>query len=221
MMHIQSPTSFTMKDGAEIPIGTFYCIGRNYSAHAKEMGASVPDTPLVFLKPSTAYIPFENSVLTCPSFSKEMHHEVEIAIVIGHDLPIGLQSGFEEYIAGYGIALDLTLRDIQKIAKEKGEPWAISKGFAGSAPVSTILPCSTYPHFIFSLSINGELRQRGDTDNMERTFEELIAFCHSIFHLKAGDCILSGTPEGVGPLFSGDIIVADFDDILTLQCTIA
>ena len=85
MMHIQSPTSFTMKDGAEIPIGTFYCIGRNYSAHAKEMGASVPDTPLVFLKPSTAYIPFENAVLTCPSFSKEMHHEVEIAIVIGHD----------------------------------------------------------------------------------------------------------------------------------------
>lgn len=221
MINIQNPTAFTVKDGAEIPIGTFYGIGRNYSAHAKEMGASVPNTPLVFLKPSTAYIPFENAVLICPSFSKEMHHEIEIAIVISRDIPIGLQSGFEEYIAGYGIALDVTLRDIQKIAKEKGEPWAISKGFAGSAPVSTILPFSTYPHFIFSLSINGELRQKGDTDNMERTFEELIAFCHSIFHLKAGDCILTGTPEGVGPLSPGDIITAEFDEYLTLQCTIA
>jgi 2-keto-4-pentenoate hydratase/2-oxohepta-3-ene-1,7-dioic acid hydratase in catechol pathway len=221
MMSIQRPRTFTMNDGVEIPIGTFYCIGRNYSAHAKEMGASVPDKPLVFLKPSTAYIPFENAVLTCPAFSKEMHHEVEIAIVIGRDIPIGLQSGFEEYIAGYGIALDLTLRDIQKIAKEKGEPWAISKGFAGSAPVSTILPFSTYPHFTFSLSINGEIRQKGDTNEMERTFEQLLAFCHSIFHLKAGDCILTGTPEGVGPLHSGDIIIAQIDDSLKLQCTIA
>ena len=113
------------------------------------------------------------------------------------------------------------MRDIQKIAKEKGEPWAISKGFAGSAPVSTILPFSTYPHFTFSLSINGEIRQKGDTNDMERTFEQLLAFCHSIFHLKAGDCILTGTPEGVGPLYPGDIIIAQIDDSLKMQCTIA
>jgi 2-keto-4-pentenoate hydratase/2-oxohepta-3-ene-1,7-dioic acid hydratase in catechol pathway len=221
MMNQHRHAFFTMNDGTEIPIGTFYCIGRNYSAHAKEMGASVPDKPLVFLKPATAYIPFEHAVLTCPSFSKEMHHEIEIAIVIGRDIPIGKQSDFEQYIAGYGIALDLTLRDIQKIAKEKGEPWAISKGFAGSAPVSTITPFSTYPHFQFSLTINGEIRQRGDTSNMERSFEELIAFCHSIFHLKAGDCILTGTPEGVGQLYPGDKIIAEIDDILTTQCSIA
>jgi len=221
MMNLSNHEYFNVNDGRQISVGTFYCIGRNYSSHAREMGASVPDKPLVFLKPRTAYIPFENATLTCPSFSNEMHHEVEIAIVIGDDIPLGVQNGFEKYIAGYGIALDLTLRDIQSIAKQKGEPWAISKGFAGSAPVSTIFPMESYPHCTFSLNINGELRQKGDTTMMERSFEELIAYCHSIFHLKAGDCILTGTPEGVGPLYSGDVITAEIQDVLTTQCTIA
>lgn len=212
---------FTMIDGTTIPIGTFYCIGRNYSAHAREMGAGVPDKPLVFLKPRTAYVPFENAILSCPPFSQEMHHEVEIAIVIGEDIPIDMESGFESYIAGYGIALDLTLRDIQSIAKQKGEPWAISKGFAGSAPISTIFPMDSYPHFTFSLSINGELRQKGDTNLMERSFQELIAYCHSIFQLKKGDCLLTGTPEGVGQLYSGDKVIATIDGYVSTQCTIA
>jgi 2-keto-4-pentenoate hydratase/2-oxohepta-3-ene-1,7-dioic acid hydratase in catechol pathway len=220
-MMMQNSYMFSLNDGRQIPIGTFYCIGRNYSAHAREMGATVPDSPLVFLKPRTAYLPFDNAVLRCPIMSKEMHHEVEIAIVIGEDIPLDIDSGFEQYIAGYGIALDLTLRDIQSIAKQKGEPWAISKGFAGSAPVSTILPFTTYPHFTFSLSINGEKRQRGDTSHMERTFEELIRYCHGIFHLKAGDCILTGTPEGVGQLYPGDSIIAEIDGHLTTHCTIA
>ena len=221
MMKLVNEQHFTMIDGTSIPIGTFYCIGRNYSAHAREMGASVPDTPLVFLKPRTAYIPFENAILTCPSFSKEMHHEAEIAIVIGEDIPVDLQNGFEKYIAGYGIALDLTLRDIQSIAKQKGEPWAISKGFAGSAPVSRIFPVEGYPHFTFSLSINGEVVQKGDTNLMERSFEQLIAFCHSIFQLKKGDCLLTGTPEGVGQLYAGDTLHAEIDGYLSAQCTIA
>jgi len=221
MMNMSGDEYFKVNDGSHIAVGTFYCIGRNYSAHAREMGASVPDKPLVFIKPSTAYVPFEHAILHRPAFSHEMHHEVEIAIVIGRDIPIGMQHGFEEYIAGYGIALDLTLRDIQKRAKERGEPWAISKGFAGSAPVSTIIPMSAYPDCSFSLSINGDLRQKGNTRNMERSFEELIAYCHAIFHLKAGDCLLTGTPEGVGPLYSGDVIIATIEDVLTTQCTIA
>ena len=220
-MKYSTEFQFTLVDGNTIPIGTFYCIGRNYSAHAREMGASVPDKPLVFLKPRTAYIPFENAVLSCPPFSQEMHHEVEIAIVIGEDIPIGLESGFESFIAGYGIALDLTLRDIQSIAKQKGEPWAISKGFSGSAPVSRIFPIEGYPHFTFSLTINGELRQRGDTSMMERSFEELIAYCHSIFQLKKGDCLLTGTPEGVGQLYPGDTVHAEIEGYMSAQCTIA
>lgn len=221
MMKHSPELEFAMIDGRTIPIGTFYCIGRNYSAHAREMGASVPDKPLVFLKPRTAYVPFENATLTCPSFSNEMHHEAEIAIVIGEDIPIDLQAGFEKYIAGYGIALDLTLRDIQSIAKQKGEPWAISKGFAGSAPVSTIFPMETYPHFTFLLTVNGELRQNGDTSMMERSFEELIAYCHSIFQLKKGDCLLTGTPEGVGQLYPGDTVHAEIVGYMSAQCTIA
>ena len=221
MMKHNDSLMFTMTDGTSIPIGTFYCIGRNYSAHAREMGASVPEKPLVFLKPRTAYVPFENATLKCPSFSNEMHHEVEIAIVISQDIPHDMQSGFEQYIAGYGIALDLTLRDIQSVAKQRGEPWAISKGFAGSAPVSAIVPMEAYPHFTFSLTINGELRQKGDTNMMERSFEELIAYCHSIFQLKRGDCLLTGTPEGVGQLYPGDKVLAEIDGLLSTHCIIA
>ncbi|MGA1435209.1 MAG: fumarylacetoacetate hydrolase family protein, partial [Candidatus Kapaibacteriota bacterium] len=116
MKEHQRSSTFNLNDDVSIPVGTFYCIGRNYAAHAREMGAEVPSSPLVFLKPPSAYLPFENAVLHRPDFSEEMHHEVEIAIVIGKDIPLDCTSGFQEYIAGYGIALDLTLRDIQKKA---------------------------------------------------------------------------------------------------------
>ena len=213
--------AFTLNDGNTIPVGTFYCIGRNYAAHAREMGAELPTSPLVFLKPPSAYLPFEHAVLRRPEYSQEMHHEVEIAIVIGKDIPLDCTSGFEQYIAGYGIALDLTLRDIQKKAKEKGEPWALSKGFRHSAPVSKLIPFESYPHLTFSLSINGEVRQSGDTLLMERDFESLIAYCHSVFALRAGDCILTGTPEGVGPLLSGDQVTVTIDEHLIIHCAVA
>ena len=217
----ENQRTFCVRDGCYIPVGTFYCIGRNYAAHAREMGAELPASPLVFLKPPSAYLPFENAILHRPLFSQEMHHEVEIAIVIGKDIPLDCTSGFQEYIAGYGIALDLTLRDIQKKAKERGEPWALSKGFRHSAPVSKLISFESYPHLTFSLTINGELRQSGDTLMMERDFESLIAYCHSVFSLKAGDCILTGTPEGVGPLHSGDEIVASIGNLLSVHCTMA
>lgn len=217
----QSIRDFTFANGSTIPVGTFYCIGRNYSAHAKEMGAEVPTSPLVFLKPPSAYLPFDGALLHCPDYSHEMHHEVEIALVIGEDIPMGMQTGFASYVAGYGIALDLTLRDVQSRAKSKGEPWAVSKGFAGSAPVSVLFPSTEFPHLTFSLSVNGEIRQKGDTAMMERDFDALIGYCHSIFSLRKGDCILTGTPEGVGQLYSGDILVATIDGQLSSRCTIA
>ena len=220
MTHYVYP-SFINSEGYEIAVGTFYCIGRNYAAHAREMGAEVPTSPLVFLKPPAAFIPFENAILHRPDFSTEMHHEVEIAVVIGKDIPLDCTTGFESYIAGYGIALDLTLRDIQQKAKDQGGPWALSKGFRYSAPVSTIVPFETYPQLSFSLSVNGEVRQKGNTAMMERTFESLIAYCHSVFSLREGDCILTGTPEGVGPLYAGDKITATIDGYLSTHCTIA
>lgn len=220
MIHNSHP-SFIDSAGHHITVGTFYCIGRNYAAHAREMGAEVPTSPLVFLKPPAAYIPFENAVLHRPAFSKEMHHEVEIAVIIGKDIPNNCTKGFEDYIAGYAIALDLTLRDVQQKAKEQGGPWALSKGFRHSAPVSNIIPFETYPQLSFSLSVNGEVRQKGNTNMMERSFESLIAYCHSVFSLRAGDCILTGTPEGVGPLYEGDHITATIDGFLSTHCTIA
>ncbi|MBM4174380.1 MAG: fumarylacetoacetate hydrolase family protein [Ignavibacteria bacterium] len=219
-MHQEYP-SFIDSDGHAIAVGTFYCIGRNYAAHAREMGAEVPKSPLVFLKPPAAFVPFDNAVLHRPGFSSEMHHEVEIAIVIGKDIPLDRNTGFESYIAGYGIALDLTLRDVQQKAKEQGGPWALSKGFRHSAPVSKLLSFDAYPQLTFSLSINGEMRQKGDTNLMERPFESLIAYCHSVFSLREGDCILTGTPEGVGPLYTGDVLTATIDGYLSTHCSIA
>ncbi|MBM4150354.1 MAG: fumarylacetoacetate hydrolase family protein [Ignavibacteria bacterium] len=219
-MHQEYP-SFIDSDGHAIAVGTFYCIGRNYAAHACEMGAEVPKSPLVFLKPPAAFVPFDNAVLHRPDFSSEMHHEVEIAIVIGKDIPFDRNTGFESYIAGYGIALDLTLRDVQQKAKEQGGPWALSKGFRHSAPVSKLLSFDTYPHLTFFLSVNGEIRQKGDTNLMERPFESLIAYCHSVFSLREGDCILTGTPEGVGPLNAGDVLTATIDGYLSTHCSIA
>lgn len=220
MIQQEYPT-FIDSVGHEIAVGTFYCIGRNYAAHAREMGAEVPKSPLVFLKPPAAFIPFENAVLHRPDFSSEMHHEVEIAVVIGNDIPLHCTTDFEPYIAGYGIALDLTLRDVQQKAKEQGGPWALSKGFRHSAPVSKLVSFDTYPHLTFSLSVNGEVRQKGDTALMERSFESLIAYCHSVFSLREGDCILTGTPEGVGPLYAGDTLTATIDGYLSTHCTIA
>ena len=215
---------FICSNGNGIAVGTFYCIGRNYSAHAKEMGAEIPAKPLVFIKPPSAFMQMENCAISRPSYSNELHHEIEIAIVIGEDIPEHQSTNFSRFITGYGLALDLTLRDVQSLAKQKGEPWAISKSFKHSAPVSTIIVNelwkNEYPSFTFSLDINGERKQSGNTDFMERSFEQLIAYCHSIFSLRRGDCILTGTPEGVGPLQAGDQLTCSIDALKTVHCSV-
>jgi len=196
MIHQRNAWTFT--DGRSMPMGTMYCIGRNYAAHAKEMNAEVSEKPLVFLKPPTAYLP-NGGVVAIPSWSHNIHHEVEMVVVVG-----------AEGVAGIGVGLDLTARDVQSIAKQRGEPWAVAKGFRGSAPVSEIVHMSaagTGPWNI-DLTINGELRQQSSTSHMERSIEELIAYVDDVFGLQEGDCIFTGTPEGVARCVEGDVAVA-------------
>lgn len=197
---------YTFTDGSELPIQTMYCIGRNYAAHAKEMNAVVEEQPLIFLKPSTAYCP-NNSTISIPSISNEMHFEGELVVVIGkHGFDISMDE-VDKYIAGIGVGFDLTLRDIQSIAKTKGHPWAVAKGFRHSAPISEIIPYSSIMNLEqleFSVHCNGIQRQYGITSQMERSVKELIVFVSSIFELQQGDCIFTGTPEGVGAVSKGD-----------------
>ena len=213
---------YTFNDGMELPIGTIYCIGKNYAAHAREMGGEVPDSAVVFIKPPASYLP-DGGVIRIPSFSQLVHHEVEMVVVIGKDCVSVARENAHRYIAGYGVGLDMTLRDVQTEAKKKGEPWAIAKGFATSAPISTIISAASYegiPDFDLSLTVNGEVRQSGNTNMMERPVDMLVEYLSSVFTLRCGDCIFTGTPEGVGAVYSGDVLRAQLGDIASLEVSV-
>lgn len=203
-------------------IGTMYCIGRNYAAHAKEMGARVPaERPLIFIKPPTAYTPNEGTV-TIPSFSTNMHHEVELVVIIGKDgNNISIENA-SEYIAGYAVGVDLTLRDVQTMAKQKGEPWSIAKSFRGSAPISVVIPANEIDagNADLRLFVNGELKQQGNTSAMERTVEQLVSIVSDIFGLRKGDCIFTGTPEGVAQIPNGATVRAELNTICVVEFTV-
>ena len=198
---------WTFTDGRTLAIGTMYCIGRNYAAHAAEMGAVVPDAPIVFLKPPSAYAA-NGATVVLPAFSSNVHHEVELVVVMGPG----------RTIAGYAVGLDLTARDVQAKAKERGEPWATAKSWVGSAPVSPVVPAEQAGQgpFTLSLDVQGIRTQHGSTAAMERSVAVLIDYLDEVFRLQEGDCIFTGTPEGVAALHAGDTAVAWLDDLVSL-----
>lgn len=213
---------YTFSDGTQLPIGTMYCIGKNYAAHAREMGGDVPASPVVFLKPPAAYVP-NGGAVRIPSFSQLVHHEVELVVVIGKDCANVSRAEVADYIAGYGVGLDMTLRDVQSEAKKKGEPWAVAKGFVTSAPISTIVPASQFagiPIFDIALTVNSEQRQVGSSAAMERSVDMLISYLSEVFTLRRGDCIFTGTPEGVGAVTRGDTLHAELSGIIALDVSV-
>jgi 2-keto-4-pentenoate hydratase/2-oxohepta-3-ene-1,7-dioic acid hydratase in catechol pathway len=212
-------------DGRSLKVGTMYGIGQNYSKHAKEMGSTLPrGEKIIFIKPSSSYVP-DGGKIILPKFSSEVHHEVELVVVIGKECVDVSKEEAGDYIAGFGIGIDATLRDLQKQAKEKGLPWAISKGFRTSAPISKIVPISQFERnkkdFEFQLKINGETRQVGNTTEMIYSVEELIEFLSQIFVLEPGDIIFTGTPEGVGKLNNGDKLEAELFGYAKLTVEVA
>jgi 2-keto-4-pentenoate hydratase/2-oxohepta-3-ene-1,7-dioic acid hydratase in catechol pathway len=211
--------------GADIDVGTLYCIGRNYAAHAAEMGSAVPDEPLVFIKPPTSYRP-SGSTIHLPAWTSNVHHEVEVVVVIGDDLDAISANDALSAVAGVGIGLDLTARDVQAEAKKRGEPWSRSKGWKGAAPVSGLVPGAEClvpgaDPLTFDLLVNGDVRQQGSTALMERSIASLICFVADVFGLRRGDAIFTGTPEGVAALHSGDHVEARLHDLATLTVNIA
>ncbi|MEM6159098.1 fumarylacetoacetate hydrolase family protein [Erwinia sp. P6884] len=191
----------------DYPVSKVVCVGSNYAKHIREMGSATPTEPVLFIKPETAICDIRQPI-SIPKDLGAVHHEVELAILIGATLKQASEEHVAQAIAGYGVALDLTLRDVQAGCKKAGQPWEKAKAFDGSCPLSGFIPLSELgadPQDIeLKLEVNGELRQQGSTQDMIHKILPLIAYMSHFFTLRAGDVILTGTPEGVGPMHSGD-----------------
>ncbi|MGM0546774.1 MAG: fumarylacetoacetate hydrolase family protein [Bacteroidota bacterium] len=200
-----------------------FCIGRNYVEHAEELNNEVPDQPLVFLKPTSSII-FDGDQIQLPKQSKNVHHEVELAVAIGKKGKNIPAKQALDHVGGYGIGIDVTARDIQQQAKEKGHPWSVAKGFDTFAPFSTFLPkeqVANPQNLDLKISVNGEVRQSDNTRLMIFPVAELIHYLSTIFTLQPGDIILTGTPKGVSAIKKGDRIHASLnDDITTISVTV-
>ena len=199
-----------LKPGQNYSVGKIVCVGQNYAAHIKEMNSKKTGDPVLFLKPSTALIT-EGTQIHLPSFSQEVHHEVELALLVGKKAKNVSPDQWSGYIAGAGIALDLTLRDLQRQAKDRGLPWSVSKGFDGACPISSFVPIKEVPdiqNLDILLTVNGEIRQKGNTTDMIWNVAELIAYITTVFTLLPGDLVLTGTPAGVSKIEHGDVLDA-------------
>jgi len=198
-----------------------FCIGRNYSDHAKEMNSSVPERPMVFMKPPTALL-INDSPLYYPAFTKNLHYEIEVVLRIcknGRHVDKKFVSNYYEEL---GLGIDFTARDLQAACKEKGHPWEIAKGFDGSACVSKFIPRDKYDasKLSFSLSKNGEIVQTGNTKDLIFDYDTLIIYISKFFRLQIGDLIYTGTPAGVGPVEIGDVLVGHIEGEKILECEI-
>lgn len=199
----------------DLEIRKIFCLGRNYAEHAKEMNASPPKQPVIFLKPATAVITGGEEIIL-PGISGNMHHEIELVVAIGKggkNIPAGRAY---DHVAGYAVGLDMTLRDLQADAKAQGLPWTLAKGFDTSAPLSDITPLSDIPdpHDLSMICrVNGEVRQNGDTGKMIFSVPQIIEFISKFFTLERGDLIFTGTPEGVSKVVPGDLIEAEISGI--------
>ncbi|GAB1598720.1 acylpyruvase FAHD1, mitochondrial-like [Argonauta hians] len=193
-------------------------IGRNYREHAIELGNVVPTKPVVFLKPPSSII-VEGQKIQIPDDCKSLHHEVELAVVIGSKGKHIPEDKSESYVDGYFLALDMTARDLQDEAKSKKQPWTISKGFDTSCPLSRFISTKeiTDPSSLdLWLKVNGNLRQNGNTKDMIFTVPYLISYVSKYFTLEPGDIILTGTPSGVGPVDNGDVIEAGIGNLVKM-----
>ncbi|WP_022980727.1 fumarylacetoacetate hydrolase family protein [Ideonella sp. B508-1] len=205
------------------PIRRIFCVGRNYEAHAKEMG-SVADreAPFYFNKTSEHYVPSGSTVPYAPG-TKNLHHEMELVVAIG-------TAGFRiaegealKHVYGYACGLDMTRRDLQNAAKDKQRPWDLGKDFEHGAVLSPIAPASAIGHPVsaaIELRVNGQTKQSSNIDQMVHPVAAIIAHLSQYYHLQPGDLIYTGTPEGVGAVVAGDVLEGSIAGVGTIALTI-
>lgn len=202
------------------PVRRIYCIGRNYAAHAREMGSDpTREPPFFFLKPTDAVLNCDPGVaasLPYPPGTKNYHYEIEMVVALksgGRDIPV---ADALNHVFGYGVGLDMTRRDLQRQLGDMKKPWEIGKSSDHSAPCGPLHPVASVGHPLagaISLSVNGEMKQKADINQMIWSVAEQIATLSQFYELKAGDIILSGTPENVGPVVPGDMMTGAIDGL--------
>lgn len=201
------------------PLGKFVCVGRNYAAHAQELNNPIPSAPILFIKPTDAAVPMTPS-FSVPVTRGEVHHELEIAILIGERLSNANEEDVMAAISGVGLGLDLTLRTVQDGLKTKGHPWEVAKAFDGACPITPFIDASKvrdWRNINLTLLRNGQVQQKGNSADMLFSIIPLIAHISTIFSLNPGDVIMTGTPAGVGPLEPGDQLELQLEDWLIVQ----
>ncbi|MFK0310832.1 fumarylacetoacetate hydrolase family protein [Pseudomonas sp. NPDC090233] len=202
------------------PVRRVYCVGRNYAAHAREMGFD-PDRepPFFFCKPADAVVPVDAGKtleLAYPTETDNYHYEIELVAAIGkggRNIPLEQAS---EHVFGYAVGLDMTRRDLQMKMREMGRPWEIGKAFDASAPIAPLYPAEQVGHLAQAsiwLQVEGQDRQRSDIDKLIWSVPETIAYLSRFFELQPGDLIMTGTPEGVGAVVAGELMVGGIDGL--------
>lgn len=205
------------------PVRRFFCVGQNYADHIREMGSAPGTEPVFFMKPASAILQ-NNSVLPFPPGTSDLQPEVELVVALhkgGKNIPMDKVD--YDYVFGYAVGLDMTRRDLQRVAREKGQPWEMAKAFDHSAPCTAITPefySGTIARGKIELKVNGQIRQSGDVGDMLWKIPQIVHFLSNQIELFPGDLIFTGTPAGVGPVVKGDVIEAAVAGLEPLTITI-
>jgi fumarylpyruvate hydrolase len=205
------------------PVHRIYCVGRNYEEHAKEMGFTGREPPFFFMKPADAVLVVnadETGEMPYPSLTKNLHHEIELVVAIGKGGKNILAANALSHIYGYAVGLDMTRRDLQNDMKKQGRPWCIGKGFDHSAPIGPITPealAGDVTNAEIHVQVNGQDRQRSNTSQLIWTIAETIEHLSAAWELQPGDLIYTGTPEGVGAVVTGDVMVGSVSGLGELK----
>lgn len=207
----------------EFPIHRIYCVGRNYAAHAIEMGHDPDREPPFFFQKNPDTIVPNGGIFPYPSRSQDVHFEIEMVVALskgGKDIPVEQAL---DHVFGYAVGIDMTRRDLQEEAKKMGRPWEVGKAFEYASPCSELVPASHIGHPDHGsvwLKVNGNLRQQGDLNQLIWKVPEIISYLSSLFTLAPGDLIYSGTPAGVGPTVPGDVLHGGVDEVGEITITV-
>ncbi len=217
-----TPSVPTTTTGGRFPVRRVFCVGRNYAAHAREMGHD-PDRepPFFFTKPADAVVT-DDAGTPYPPMTERLEHEVELVVAVGvggADIPV---DDALDHVWGYGVGLDLTRRDLQAEAKRLGRPWDMAKGFDASAPIGTLVPAADVDptHGTIALTVDGERRQHGDLADQIWSVAEVLAELSRAVRLEPGDLVMTGTPDGVGVVAPGSVLVGTVEGVGTVRTTL-
>ena len=215
------PSVAVAGEARRFPVRRIWCVGRNYAAHAREMGGDDREPPFFFSKPGDAVVP-SGATIPYPPKTADLHHEIELVCAIGlggADIPVERAL---EHVFGYAVGIDLTRRDLQAEAKKAGRPWDLAKGFDNSAPITEIVPAKAHPaRGRIWLAVDGQVRQDADVSDMTWSVAEVIAHLSASVRLEPGDLIFTGTPEGVGAVAAGQTLTGGVEGVGEISLILA